>query len=1308
MLLISRRSENLPMMIGLALLGLLAIACQPEKSTRPQPSFSSERTISEQTSDTGNGQPSDEGLALLPEQTSNDPLPESESIKDTLQGSDQSANDSRPLRYSHTVCTDAPFGFQLFEACLEKPAGGFTPNSLITIRFGFPKRDRDTRIDQNSVMENFKLIDQNSEDIVDGKLFWRGERELVFDPTGRLPSNHRLQVRIENRSGFQRPRLTDGRLLQPLAVDFVVGEPRKLELWLDETQLSDGKPTVISTTRSDAAPPLWFKVKTQHLSDEARLSLRFLGDSGRNIELCNSQCQDHELRYQIKPQEDLHIGVNTLVLTVEDQGLRNEHHHSLIYGDLLANERQSSRLQTAHVLLETSNSLPALETMLGRYINGRFRLKVGRDDEAPVQSFNELIAAAAQSYQDSKTDLPLCMSDLQGDFDYLPNLGPFCDITLQSSTDIVGGLFGSVNYTATADIYVTNMEIIEDEQNAAIRLNPKNGFLDINLDVNDFKGELFIAVNVKDVKYLNGIPIPGTRGIYTFNTEFRMSGADRRAIASTSIDTFSDGQVSFRINDKANFDLFQPRNGRAGSPSYFDTSEWTDHVIVDEPSLLDDSRGLWSRIVNAIILQAVREKVPVLTPRVVNGIAGDMIEVVASQTLNNILEQLRRGLTIPSPDYLPPPLNQISVSAAGKIAAPMQFKQDLAGAGPVMATTLQFELDTLFEQPRNLSLAKPTELTGQPALNEADYQPPKPSALLNTSADGAVLVADFDLLNQLIFKLWQQGVFDLRITEAFTEKIEEFAVFDPIKQSNGKEVLLAEFIPKLLGGNLDATQYVDENGDLVQMAAEDSIELILQANVAPFLRPLPETTRQNPNDSWIDRVAPPIALEIGEFLLTIRGRKKQPGDTGYTIASLKLALQAASNLSFRPYSNPYRLERFSGVGALSLTVDDSIKGLDFSVQAINAPNANPFGLDIDKLERLVVGLVDDLFIPLTNDALRELPLTGLRTCGLELDAAGIRFIRHPHWGQQLGSFLAVTAPLKTYDFQGVCDLLPDTSTPLPPLPPIEPEDPNNPDNPDNPGPGGKRFDMSFDQIPFKPGQTGSIDSIEADCKDAIFFDISCAKARVIYQTDANGQEILDERGRKIYEYTEIKLYALVSKSKYNLRADASGPNVEGQFLDFDQWDEYVAGRQDDIVMKESFNMEPAETPWGTYYRHYVDYETNSPKASGFIPIRNVTMHRLLETPYEGAEISTEFFVDASTEVEVPTGRQKLSGSEGLDFHIGNIHVLDCSKHPVCQKQPNNWLVIYDSKLRPEDTSIPEEVLPYLKRGLNAILQGMFP
>ena len=155
--------------------------------------------------------------------------------------------------------------------------------------------------------------------------------------------------------------------------------------------------------------------------------------------------------------------------------------------------------------------------------------------------------------------------------------------------------------------------------------------------------------------------------------------------------------------------------------------------------------------------------------------------------------------------------------------------------------------------------------------------------------------------------------------------------------------------------------------------------------------------------------------------------------------------------------------------------------------------------------------------------------------------------------------------------------------------------------------------------------------------------------------------------------TAIQLMALVSKADYELRR-GDKPSVEQQFFDFERWPQYVTNFGDNVIFNESASMTDIETDRGTFLRHYADYATNSPKASGFIPIRNVTYNRILETAFAGAEISTEFFVNTSSFVEVPEGREPLYGADGIDFHVGNIHVIDCGNLDWCGDSGFGWFI----------------------------------
>ncbi|RZA18003.1 MAG: hypothetical protein EOP10_21760 [Proteobacteria bacterium] len=709
---------------------------------------------------------------------------------------------------------------------------------------------------------------------------------------------------------------------------------------------------------------------------------------------------------------------------------------------------------------------------------------------------------------------------------------------------------------------------------------------------------------------------------------------------------------------------------------------------------IDEKHNLWAKLVNYVVTQAVNEKVKDFKPQIVNGIARDILQIVAPNALNTLVEQLRTGLKIFLPAHLPAPIDRTKINVSGALGKTLNlFVRD---DNSYLTTGVQVNLRTQIENP----LLTPQALEGASGFIQTPngQRAPSPLTAGENFGDGSLLSVSLDVVNQTLYDVWRQGLLGLTIDHEFVDRIEKFAVFDPLNSANGKEILLAEFLPKLMGSDITRMQGIDFSGKKVLMEKEDKISIKIDPRLPPFLK-VKRVGRSDGRDNLS------FALGLSDIYMTIEG---QHGEQRYAIAKLRLSTTADSKLKFVPYQNPMNHREFSGAGALSVAVEKGTEGLDYMVEVLEGPKANSFAIDTSKLRTTINDMVDRLFIPLLNDGLREVPLTGLRTCGVELDAAKIEILPLPRSTQT--PFLLLKAPLKNYDFSGHCDLMPDLTSPLPPLPEVveqpvvEPRDPA-PDSSDS-GSGATRVDLgvNFSLIPWDLNGKGKAPEIDEDCKTQVFFDISCAVASVEYVKE-NGVIKLDDRNRPIYDYTHIRLSTLVPKSAYNLRGPS--PSVEAQFFAFPKWIEYVQGAEDNIVIKQSEAMSDVETQYGVFKRHYVDFETNSPKASGFIPIRDVTLHRVLEKPFEGAEVSTEFFVDTSPNVSVPSGKAPLRGAEGLDYHVGNIHIFDCGKLTWCGDS-GQWLVLYDSKLRPTDKSLPEDVVPYLKSGLNAIIAGMFP
>ncbi|RYG29451.1 hypothetical protein EON81_26685, partial [bacterium] len=206
------------------------------------------------------------------------------------------------------------------------------------------------------------------------------------------------------------------------------------------------------------------------------------------------------------------------------------------------------------------------------------------------------------------------------------------------------------------------------------------------------------------------------------------------------------------------------------------------------------------------------------------------------------------------------------------------------------------------------------------------------------------------------------------------------------------------------------------------MEKDDKISISVEARLPPFLK----VKRAQRSDGRDDLA---FALGLSDILMTIEG---QHGNQKYAIAKIRVATTADSRLKFVPYQNPMRHPEFSGAGALSVAIEKNSSGLDYMVEVLEGPEVNSFAIDSSKLRATINDMVDRLFIPLLNDALREVPLTGLRTCGVELDASRIEILPLPRSNET--PYLLLKAPLKNYEFRGHCDLMPDLKSPLPPLP----------------------------------------------------------------------------------------------------------------------------------------------------------------------------------------------------------------------------------------------------------------------------------
>ncbi|MDQ3232476.1 MAG: hypothetical protein M3Q07_11695 [Pseudobdellovibrionaceae bacterium] len=567
----------------------------------------------------------------------------------------------RVLAATGRLCNDTEFGKTGLEVCWKSGvARAISRFDTITLNFSL-QRGNGGLVEQlapEQVNKNFQMLDSKGQKI-NGTLVWKDNRTLLFDPYQELRPDETFRVQILSEPGSeQRPISNQGRPLTPFHLELVTGSAFRMSHRVDGLDLSLKQGLQLSRTLH---PKPVLSSQLDDASNAKRISLRRLGSKDSWL-ACEANCSAKNYTVTLENSLAPQPGINAYEWSITSQ--RGETYYlqlAFVWGDLT--EARNSTL--IHAALDANNGLPAFARLISDFAAGRFTMDFV--DEAgrlfPKLGFNGIMEVKKASYPNAFPSG--CDGRAGSSFIYLQNLGPFCNLPVSGQTPILGGLVGKVNYKAISDIYVTEMKIAETPGNVSARLIPERDNLAVHMGVKTFHGRLKIIIRIDEAKYL-GITVPGATGYFVFDTSFQMDGPLRESHAKTDMNA-QGGRISLQIRGIQGFDLRNSRNGDENGSMFFDTKDWSDHVAVADPQQIDSNSGLWASIVNYIVNQAVREKVDSFKPQIVNGIARDIIQIVAPNSLSTIAHQLGQGLTLPMPYYLPEPIASYKAKIKGQI-----------------------------------------------------------------------------------------------------------------------------------------------------------------------------------------------------------------------------------------------------------------------------------------------------------------------------------------------------------------------------------------------------------------------------------------------------------------------------------------------------------------------------------------------------------------------------------------------------------------------------------------------------------------
>jgi hypothetical protein len=549
----------------------------------------------------------------------------------------------RVLAPTGRLCSDNEFGRTGLEVCWKSAvAGAMSRFESLTLNFSLQRGSAGLveQLAQEQVNRNFQMLDSKGQRIP-GTLIWKDNRTLIFDPYQELRPEERYRVQILSEPGSaERPISNQGRPLTPFSMELTTGAAFRMSHRVEGKTLSLTQGLQLNRATH---PEPRLESQLDDADHASRISLRRLGSKDAWL-ACENNCGQIKLAVTLSGSLAPEPGINAYEWAITSQ--RGETYYrqlAFLWGDLT-----EARTHTmVHAALDADNGLPAFARLISDFAAGLFTMDYVDESGqvTPRLNFNGIMEVKKGVYPRSAPTG--CDGAAPANFIYLQNLGPFCNLPVTGQTPLLGGLIGKVNYKAVSDIYVSEMKIAETAGNVRTRLVPAQESLAVHMAVKHFYGRLKIIVRIDEAKYL-GVSVPGATGYFMFDTSFRMEGPLLESHAMTDMDA-KNGRISLKIRGIEGFDLRQSRNGQENSSFYFDTKDWHDHVVVKDPEQLDPDSGLWASIVNFIVNQAVREKVDSFKPQIVNGIARDMIQIVAPNSLSTIAHQLGEGLTLPMP-----------------------------------------------------------------------------------------------------------------------------------------------------------------------------------------------------------------------------------------------------------------------------------------------------------------------------------------------------------------------------------------------------------------------------------------------------------------------------------------------------------------------------------------------------------------------------------------------------------------------------------------------------------------------------------
>lgn len=490
----------------------------------------------------------------------------------------------------------------------------------------------------------------------------------------------------------------------------------------------------------------------------------------------------------------------------------------------------------------------------------------------------------------------------------------------------------------------------------------------------------------------------------------------RLSQARALVDADINGDLGIRVNPTPVFNI---ANCSAFNPTLCNpfTKNWSDNIAT--------SAVIGSGAVPSIIADVVNQKIEEVKPQVVQGVVRDIAENVAPQIINNIIGQLKNGINIQLPSYLPSPFDKTKLTAKIRLDTDLEVKNNGSVAG--LESSAYASLGVTIDPPQ--ANFPPTPLGTDSFVllrNNSSIPLNHPNSVLFTRSgtganqkQGVLLALHSDAISQAVYHLWKAGGLNFEINKAFIDQVNDLAGKSSLLALT-EALLKAGPIVTVLAPGQEKFSAKDQGGNPIEIYPQDDVVLVLN----PILTPMIRVASLSGIPGQYER--PDLDITLYDLEIEIQGimndpSRPSPNTTRYTMSKVRVSLKSKANLDFGTYTNPDpegnpSMSDLNGHVSAKIHISDAVGDLYYIVEPGEGADRNPLGLDPIGIWEVFDPLVKTLVLPLLNNVLTDIPLPEMKKCGIELKNLNVMDVP----ANLTEPYILLSTELDTYTFTNDC------------------------------------------------------------------------------------------------------------------------------------------------------------------------------------------------------------------------------------------------------------------------------------------------